>query len=186
MEFSFKNYGRSVIIHYFLQDVFYISLFIFVFFIFVDCFVKYIVLTIISIGVLTDLITLLNKIKCLNSFMMNNSKKIILQFEKNLSNALLRYKDLIFTDEFIFILSKLEFINYSDILSINSDTKIHWFAAYKNINTLFSFHSEITLNNGKSYNFDISVLDSAFYEEFKNIVMKKNGAIVWNDRKNRV
>lgn len=180
MNFTFQKYKKSLIPQYLLLIICIISFSILIIFHFKNNINKFIILLIINIYLIITIKKLLNRYISINQFLNNNSKEKLKQLEKELNKSLIIYNNWFLTEKYIFVLSNQEFIEYNEIVSIKSSTKIRLW--YRNILHMISYQAKIILKNKKSYTFEVSYEDKQFIDEFINIIKHRNFDLLVNQK----
>lgn len=166
MKFTFKKHKLKIMIVNLILVILFFG--VFYFYILQDVFVAYLIL---SLGIVM-VFKMLYYYYLMIKFLRHHSKEKIKQFEVELSNALLKYKNCFLTKNYIFDLETFIYIKYDDIICITLDS----------ITTISSSEGFtvgkkqiIYLKNNKKYIIKTSLSKNS--HEFVKLIKKKNNDI---------
>lgn len=164
MKFTFKKHAIKVFMTYLIIILLFWTI---VYYTSKDLFLTYILLlmgSIITFRLIYYYILIVR-------FRRKHSKEEIEEFEKELSNVLLKYSNCFLTEKYIFSLEKLSYITYSQIVCLDSSV-----ALISNNSTLSPGRKTILyLENGKKYVVKTPIaLFTGSYYNFAQLIKKKN------------
>lgn len=169
MKFTFKKHKIKILV----IDLIIITLFIGIFYIFnsIDSFVAYFILVILSILIFK----MLYHYFLIKKFFKKHSKEKIKEFEEELSNVLINYNNNLLTENYIFSLETFNYVNYQDIICIDSSVGI-----INHNGDLFTPGRKTVLHLKDNKKFIIKTPMALFinsYYSFIKLIKKKNSDI---------
>lgn len=172
LKFTLKKYIKSSLLQYLLLLTFLIFFFFLTVTLIDNNIYKVITIAILVIIFTTLILSSFYRISSINSYSKKNDTQKLSKLQKELNNSLLSYGDWFLTEEYIFLLYNQRFIEYSDIILIDSSIKIKpW---YNNVFKFFSYQTKIYLKNGEHYTFKTTLDDKEFTNNFINIIKHRN------------
>ncbi|MDD6224321.1 MAG: hypothetical protein PUB18_04900 [bacterium] len=166
MKFTFQKYKIKVIILALVTIALFIG--IYYFFTSIDLFIAYFILVMLGILMLRIGVYYFSLI----NFLKKHSKEEIKDFEKELSNVLVRYGNCFLTEKYIFSLEKLNYIDYQEIICL--DSSVGWI---NHKGELFrpGRKTILYLKDGKKYIIKTPIaLFTTSYCDFVKLVKRKN------------
>lgn len=166
MKFTFKKHKIKVL----MIDLIIIALFIVIsyFCTLIDSFVSYFILVILGILILR----MIYYYFLIIMFLKKHSKEKIKEFEKELSNVLIRYNNCFLTEKYIFNLETFNYVDYQEIICIDSSVGL-----ISHNGDLFTPGRKtiLYLKNNKKYiiKTPIALLINSYYN-FVKLIKKKN------------